>query len=235
MKFATLKIWTTTLIMLLALSSQAFAILIIDTGEGSSGASGVPLLRTRNYAARFEIQGAQVINSIEAWIFNQNTSNLNLNFSLYDAEQGTLGGDPLPINSPAWIYQDDISLSPTTTAQWQGIYGIDLALPAGQYWLAIEQPQLTELGSYDSVWLPQGVANPLPYYATQEVGVQLYDPPGQPVRYLSSRDHWDIATTENRNWGLRVNASPVPEPGTLLTLAFGMGGLSLAKLRKRKK
>jgi hypothetical protein len=185
---------------------------LIDTGPGRATAQGGDrtLTMTQHLAAQITLDGYEKVVNIEGWIAYLNISGvLPVEVFVY--------GDAGEVPDSTDVYWQQQFFVPSAglvlpyPADWFGVYGIELYLPPGTYWVAFGLPT-TDFGT--------GVMPPTPL---QELDNYAYgDPASGPTGVWTGDDTLNI--------GLVVT---VPEPSMLMQLGAGMLGL-LAMHRQRR-
>ena len=185
---------------------RAQADMIVDTGTPTTLDVGLALYYGQWVAGQFIITESWQINSIEGFFLNQidagNTGDISL--AVYG------GGASVPDVSNELFRQS--FTAPFEAPDWYGVFGMNLLLDPGTYWVAFE---VLNQGDFDGI-TPTDAPNPLTTTA-------FWDKITPGASY---------APDEGANFGLRIDATRVPEPSSLLLLGFGLAGLAIKQRRK---
>lgn len=177
----------------------------VDTGPGRATLEpgDRPLTATQFLAAQFTLDSDELVVSIEGWLaYLSLLGDLDVDVVVYgDAGEvpdttDVLGMYPFSVPSVGFPY----------AGGWHGVYGIELELEAGTYWLSFELPS----AGFGSGGMPPTPAQELDNYAL-----------GNPTVGFTGDD--------TLNLGVRI---AVPEPGMGAGLAAGALGLALLHRRR---
>jgi hypothetical protein len=133
--------------------------LVVDTGPGADVGGGWSLFDDRpvtpgyqRLAARFELDTADVVTSVQGWL-NWDFGGA-LAFSVWSEFQGLPGARLYGVTAP---------LEPTGTNRpdWRGVGGLDWALGPGAHWLVFE-----DAPGFGSGAMPAGAPSPMSGYAS---------------------------------------------------------------------
>jgi hypothetical protein len=122
------KVAVLSMVLLLQVSAAdvSQAAFVVDTGEPPTGLPDPPFLDL-NYAGEFTLPGATVITGIEHFMLVESAGLINLR--IYGD-----GGD----GPGGYIRATGNRYYVAGGPGWRGISGLDWALPAGTYWVAVE-------------------------------------------------------------------------------------------------
>jgi hypothetical protein len=185
---------------------------LIDTGPGRAAAQAgdKTLSTTQHLAAQITLDGSEKVVNIEGWI-------AYLSFSGTLPVEVFVYGDAGEFPDSTDVYWQQQFFVPSAgvvipyPADWFGVYGIELNLPPGTYWVAFGLPT-NDFGS--------GVMPPTPL---QELDNYAF---GNPASGPSGAWTGD----DTLNIGLVVT---VPEPSTLMQLGAGALGLLVLSGHRR--
>jgi hypothetical protein len=186
-------------------ATQVFAT-TIDTGPGPDYGGGSTLAAVnsqspyhQSLAGRFMLQNTETITSVSGWL-NWNYPG-QVSFSITSDASGVPG---------SFIHSTtiDVPVTPINHPDWRGASQLGWDVDAGTYWLVISVPE----GESASGSMPQGpVTSPLQAYAADWTYSNGFAPIG------------------GAEYGMRIIASPVPEPTQGALLAAGILALLFLK------
>ena len=171
-------------------------------------------------AARFTLTRPAYVDSLEAWIsLDQQNSGTTLTFAIYGNGPGGSIPDPT-----LQYFAGQVSVVDHPGAeqgyygdQWQGLYGLDLPLLPGTYWLSLEDRPGDQYYGYAVLNDPNaGPFTPGDAYAYDVVS-ERFGGQWQPI-------------TSGPEWALRI-LGDVPEPGSELLASLALTGIALARAR----
>lgn len=208
-------------LLMLGLTSKAQASLIVDTGPGPLGGSGLTLSSGSNaqwLAAEFSLDQDYFITELQGWIYNQDQTGNMFTISVYGD-----GGNVPDVNN--LIYSNGSTISGTNNqSNWEGYHipsgswGPGLELSQGDYWISFElRPNNYGNISPYSGYMTYSSQNPLTNEAFAYGGAWYSSSLSIGVRIMGEQ------------------ANQVPEPATMLLFGTGLAGLVGSRLRRRKK
>lgn len=155
----------------------ASAALLIDTGQPLETSAGYELSSDQWLAGRFNLAQSATITGIEGWMLLGSGAPETLTIALYDGS--------IRISPSGLIYEQEVWVADAGTGPseaWQGMSGLDLFLPAGNYYAAFE----VRSGQTYSGHMPGKAPDPLSVYAERpangdwiygdfhELGIRVY-------------------------------------------------------------
>jgi len=189
--------------LLTAGNAQAVSSYIVDTGPGAES-GGLTLTSDQWLAAKFTLDRPYTITSIEGWMVNLASVFELPVFSVIYGDAGDI-----PDTSDNRFEQSFDLLPNFFEAGWYGIDGLALDLDAGSYWVAFE---VRDPEAFASGAMPPTPAQELSDYA-----------------FRTALGGW--GGKDDANLGIRIGA--VPEPGSALLIAMGLGVLSVGRSKRR--
>jgi hypothetical protein len=194
----------------LTFAGNAQAILIVDTGAGSTTSGGLLVSSSppQWLAGQFAITNSYTVTSVEGWFGDPMGGVLiTLTAAIY-----TDNGSGVPISE---LFSAQFALDNpiySVNNAWDGAFGLSWALAPGTYWLAFEQ---RSEDSGEGGFMPHGIdgaPNPLADYA-------LWEP-----------SQW-TSIGSDAALGMRISAIPIPATVWL----FASGVLGLIGIARRRK
>ena len=180
--------------------------IIVDTGLGSIETGGVSLFSEQWLAVEFSTSQTWEITDVQGWI-SASFPGGAVTFALY-TDGGEIPGTEL--------FSQTLSIDPAFFSDWHGPSGLSWIVTPGTFWLAFE---VRSGSSFDgAMQFPSTTPLINGAVAFPSTGwLDAQEVPGIGVRIL----------------GEEANATPVPEPASLLLIGSGLFGL-FARGRRRK-
>jgi hypothetical protein len=172
-------------------------------------------------AARFTIDAPYLIESLEAYLCNGCLSSGNgesdfMRYTLYK-------GIALPNITDAHLLDQTFDFPQDDVVGWKGLYGLDLVLEPGTYWMALEPNIPVGAG------LIYDVPEPMDQYA------QMGWPEDQNFTYEAvSFGRQTPYGDYNFGFGVRIAGQVVPEPVSSILLLVGGGAMCLRQRYQTK-
>jgi hypothetical protein len=189
------------------------AAMVVDTGIPTAwpGPSGDPVLSSNQWlAAKFSLDKDYFINSAQGFMSSSGNGG-TFTIAVY-TDGGTIPGVQL-FEASALAPKVVFDTLGNAIPGWYGFSGKDWSLSAGSYWIAFEVRQ----GDTFSGFMANPAAHPLPYEAIYESSSGMYWPES------------NFAGTGPADIGVRIEATPVPLPATILLLIPGFFGLAVLR------
>lgn len=185
---------------LLAVVMPAEAFPLVDTGNPKPGLNDFPLVVDANdwLAGQVHLAAASQIHSVAGYLEGGHPGD-TFTVSLYNDRSGNRPGALAYTSAATFI-----------GAGWNGTFGLNGVVKAGDYWVALE---VQEADTFVGV-APVGVPFPLARTAFDDG-----------ARYR--------ATTVPLGFGLQVDAAALSEPGSYGLLATGLGLMGLRGVRRK--
>ena len=201
------------------------ATMVVDTGAPivwpDPSVQGDPALVSNQWlAAKFSLNRDYFINSAEGYMSQGNGSMPGVaeTFSMaFYTDGGAIPGTKL-FESSAIAPPLTYDTAGNAVPGWYGFSGKTLFLPAGNYWIAFE----VHPGDTFNGFMAIPAAHPLPYEAWCEPSSGTYSP----SNFGFGAHEADIC--------VRIEATPVPLPATILLLIPGFFGLTVLRGRFKK-
>jgi hypothetical protein len=202
------------LALVAAAGTPAHALDLINTAPPSTGASFNAISSNDWLAEKFTVSGPAVINSLEAFLVSTDSANdagKTFTVALYSNSGANLPALNWFADSQGQLAQATVTY---TADGWNGVSGLNWAVGAGSYWLAIEQyGGGAEAGSL--------------FAATSATPAALA------VAFYSGGTGYQ-ATGASDTFGLHISATPaVPEPSSMALVLVSLGLIGWSARRAR--
>jgi len=188
-------------VLSIGICSNAEAFFLVDTGIGS-GVTSWGILGDDQRALKFTVPELLTVNTAEFYMYSRLPSD---EFQL-DVGISILSDNS---NSPgSELFSGDVFI--TEDDDWYGfLFGQQLT--AGDYWLSAK---MNDPASDRILLFRANVPNPVEFGA-----------------YKDGSDPWQVSGSAVYDFGMRIDASPIPEPATMII--FGTGILGAFVTRKK--